>query len=390
MKNSRHESSINQESLFILARFMTQKLHTRLEMLDQQLDYLRRYSEADAAPHFNLRASARVRGSVVRHLTVQELYDSLYRLGEDGPKWHYLLYKGSPPIREFDFGSPWYHLRVQYDESSLEQPEKHHQYYLNLKKLMQDGAHGQNLRGSLDGNVYGGKLNRQHAESIESCIGEVWDEEAYREDLEDDAESVEEGWAEGSHFEYSESIHTGSQLAQKEAWEAEDRLRYAATHLDGTSWDEPFPKSAFWERHLTKDKNGVFTPSLHISSLKERDPWAWDNRADQTFFIGRMPGDHKRANIKEIGADIDILGISELPIKAADEIWQIPGVDVALIMRKETDGYKLVSFAYLYMNPSSLKPLKQRALQEMESQGLNPSGVSWSSIPLLGRRESLK
>jgi hypothetical protein len=79
-------------------------------------------------------------------------------------------------------------------------------------------------------------------------------------------------------------------------------------------------------------KNRIFTPSPNTSLLKERDhSWGWDVRIDERFFIGRNPGNQTCVNITRIGADIDILGISELPIRPADEIWQIPRVEVALI-----------------------------------------------------------
>ena len=50
-----------------------------------------------------------------------------------------------------------------------------------------------------------------------------------------------------------------------------------------------------------------------------------------------------------VGRD-KIYGISELPIEREDEIWQIPGIEMALVLRRDGEEYCVVSRVYLYDN----------------------------------------
>jgi len=113
-------------------------------------------------------------------------------------------------------------------------------------------------------------------------------------------------------------------------------LPFADLSIKHGFWATPGIGRKFWERIFSKDEKGVFCPLPRSATCKER---GWDDYVGQQFFIARPSHSYTR---------FDVIGISDFPVRRDDEIWQIPGKQVALVMRKEGENlYRMVSLAYL-------------------------------------------
>lgn len=113
-------------------------------------------------------------------------------------------------------------------------------------------------------------------------------------------------------------------------------LPFADLSLKHGFWATPGKGRKFWERMFSKDEKGVFCPLPRSATCKER---GWDDHVGQQFFIARPSHPYTR---------FDVIGVSDFPVRPDDEIWQIPGKQVALVMRKEGENlYRVVSLAYL-------------------------------------------
>jgi hypothetical protein len=98
----------------------------------------------------------------------------------------------------------------------------------------------------------------------------------------------------------------------------------------------------FWEQQFDLSDNSVFRPRHERLTHKKRSTFEMDEAEDR-FYVARQSSKFNSAGICEK----DILGIAEFPVRYGDEVWQIPGIQTALIMRKTSAGYKLVSISHI-------------------------------------------
>jgi hypothetical protein len=113
-------------------------------------------------------------------------------------------------------------------------------------------------------------------------------------------------------------------------------LPFADLSIKHGFWATPGKGRKFRERMFSQGEKGVFCPLPTGGTSKER---GWDDYVGQQFFIARPSRPYTR---------FDVIGVSDFPVQRDDEIWQIPGKQIALVMRKEGEKlYRMVSLAYL-------------------------------------------
>jgi hypothetical protein len=126
-------------------------------------------------------------------------------------------------------------------------------------------------------------------------------------------------------------------------------LPFADLSIKHGLWATPGKGRKFRERMFSQDENEVFCPLPISGTSKER---GWDDYVGQQFFIARPSRPYTR---------FDVIGVSEFPVRPDDEIWQIPGKQVALMMRKEGEKlYRMVSLAYLRIRNTLSKELSSQ------------------------------
>jgi hypothetical protein len=106
-------------------------------------------------------------------------------------------------------------------------------------------------------------------------------------------------------------------------------------------WDQPSRGPMFWERRLRRQRRGVYDLMPGSATPKIRDK-SWHTNLEHRFFVAH--------SLQSVLGRCKIYGISEFPIEQGDEIWQIPGMEMALVLRNDGKEYCVVSRAYLYDN----------------------------------------
>ena len=111
--------------------------------------------------------------------------------------------------------------------------------------------------------------------------------------------------------------------------------------LSDAFWDQPSRGPKFWERRLKRrGGSGHYTLIPGPATSKMRDE-SWATDVSHRFFTANAPC--------RIFGGYSIYGVSEFPLLRGDEIWQIPCVEMALVVRKDgKDEYRVVSRAYIF------------------------------------------
>lgn len=154
----------------------------------------------------------------------------------------------------------------------------------------------------------------------------------------------------------------------------EDRHRRTlGAAMRGGFWDRPSRGPVFWERRLRGAGLGVYELVPGSAMPKTRDD-NWDTDLEHRFFIAH--------NSRGVLDRRKAYGVSEFPIEKGDEIWQIPGIEMALVLRNDGNEYRVVSRAYLYDN--FYKDNKLRSififLQKLEKDEVNGETFSWNCL----------
>lgn len=161
------------------------------------------------------------------------------------------------------------------------------------------------------------------------------------------------------------------------------------TVLSDAFWDQPTRGPKFWERRLKRRVlGGYYTLIPGPATSKMRDD-RWETDLSHRFFTANTPF--------SILGGYSICGVSEFPLLRGDEIWQIPGVEMALVVRKDgKDEYRVVSRAYIC--PATGQDMKKRLfywlilakLQRDEITGLVPSWDCLKCGTILGEKRVVR
>ena len=148
------------------------------------------------------------------------------------------------------------------------------------------------------------------------------------------------GWEHTSSYSKYADTHGG--IPMESHWTVYSRI----CEEDGF-WRAKNPRGLqFWERNFY-GSDGVIRIQSQSSVPKMRDA-AFNANLSKRYFTARNVGivnDFISFFSDKTAQNVDIVGCSEFPVEYKDEIWQIPGQQSSLIMRKEGNDYRLISVA---------------------------------------------
>lgn len=289
MAKSRGEKlKLDPQHLFLFARLLAKKMFVPHEVIS----HIFRAPSSESIPSFEFQLSVRLRGVIVSHISCHEIStkDCWYQLLIGGDK-------ASRPLRQYSSSYP---------------------KFPSLSDTSQDGD-----------------FDRDWDQDIRDAENEL------DEDADQDTNIFRD-----QGFDVDDFLNNFDQYPDPEEFR-EKALDCAESWIKRGFWDQRSQGPVFWERHLIEKKKGVYSPIPRTASPKHRDE-SWKPRPDERFFVARTCGSGILFPFGSSKHKVDIIGFSEFPIKPDDEIWQIPGMETALIMRKEDDGVRIVSPAYLF------------------------------------------
>jgi hypothetical protein len=157
-------------------------------------------------------------------------------------------------------------------------------------------------------------------------------------------------------------------------------------------WDQPTRGPKFWERRLKRHPlGGYYTLIPGPATPKMRDD-TWEADLSHRFFTANTS--------RSILGRYSIYGVSEFPLSRGDEIWQIPGVEMAFVMRKDgRDEYRVVSRAYVCPTFNAViadgkkrwcTPLYLARLKRDEVTGFSPTWDCLKCGTVLGEKRVVK